>query len=265
MSSVSIDVANQLRFANTYGTGGARITGQSQYTPAIAPQEPEADNYNGKKAKGKGKKSKIDYSIDDGKISFGDKMKNFAKGVVSPITSMFKSPKNFLIGAATIAAGAALIVATSGVAAPVLVALGVTGGGLKFASSAIKAGRAKTDEDARKAWRGMGAGVGTVAGSVAGAKPALRAVGVETEGMSALNATINCFRLTPCLIRGSFQAFTSGEALNNLRNFFNRNQADYLDDDFDHFFDDDFVCEGGEGVEPPFGEAPDIETIIPED
>ena len=35
----------------------------------------------------------FDYSIDDGKISFGDKIKNFAKGLISPITTMFSSPK----------------------------------------------------------------------------------------------------------------------------------------------------------------------------
>ena len=32
---------------------------------------------------------------DDGKISFGSKIKNIAKGIIKSITTMFSSPKNF--------------------------------------------------------------------------------------------------------------------------------------------------------------------------
>ena len=163
--------------------------------------------------------AKKDYSADDGKISFGDKLKNFGKGLISPVTNMFKSPKNFLIGAGMIIAGAALVVATGGAAAPVLVAAGVAGGAIQFGTSAVKAANAKTDAEAEQAWQGMGAGTSSVALSVAGAKTSLKAAGCvdDVSNMSALQATAQCFKAAPSQAVKSTQMFTSGQALTNLK------------------------------------------------
>ncbi len=174
----------------------------------------------------KHKKEKFDYSKDDGKISPLNKLKNFAKGIISPITSMFKSPKNFLMGVGAIAGGAALIVATGGAAAPVLVALGVTGGAVQLGVSAYKASTAKTDKEAEEAWLGMGAGTSAVVGSVAGAKSALKASGFDSGKMNCIQATIQCFKNLPKNIANSFNAFKSGAALTNLKNMFVRKKSD---------------------------------------
>lgn len=91
------------------------------------------------------------YAADDGKISFTDKIKNFGKGLISPVTAMFSSPKNFAIGALTIIGSTLLIAATGGAAAPVMVALGVAGGGIQFAKCAYKAATTDSDEEAKLA------------------------------------------------------------------------------------------------------------------
>lgn len=165
---------------------------------------------------------KFDYSKDDGKISTKDKTKNFLKGIVSPITNMFSSPKNFLIGAGMIAGAALLITATGGAAAPILVAAGVVGGGIQFGASTYKAVIATTDDEARAAWQGIGAGTTSIVGSVLGAKSALKGAGVETKGMNALEATARCFKEVPKSFSKSANAFTSGEAVTNVKNIFKK-------------------------------------------
>ena len=170
-----------------------------------------------------GKNKDFDYSLDDGKISFKDKAKNFFKGVVSPITNMFSSPKNFFKGALMVAGAAALCVATGGAAAPVLVAAGVVGGGIQFAKGAYKAATAKTDEEAKAAWQGIGAGTSTVAMSIAGAKASVKAAGIEgADSMSALKATAACFKNAKACVTNSINAFSSGKAAANLTNALNK-------------------------------------------
>lgn len=157
------------------------------------------------------------YAADDGKISTADKVKSFLKGVVSPVTSMFSSPKNFAIGALSMAAGAALIVATGGAAAPLFVAAGLVGGTIQFAKSAYGAAVATTDDEARAAWQGMGTGAGAVAGSVAGSKTALNAAGVNTAKTGIFTSVVECFKAIPSCLSKSFNSFSSGAALVNLK------------------------------------------------
>lgn len=141
---------------------------------------------------------------DDGKISLSEKIKNFGKGLISPVTNLFKSPKNFLIGAAMIGAGAGLMAMTGGAAAPVMVALGVTMGTVQFGVGAYKAATARTDTEAETAWEGIGAGTTSVGLSVLGAKSALKAAKVDTTNLNPLQATIECFKKTPSQIGKSF-------------------------------------------------------------
>ena len=51
----------------------------------------------------------------DGKFSLWEAAKNFGKGLISPITGMFSSKKNFLIGAGMIIGGAVLVAAITAV------------------------------------------------------------------------------------------------------------------------------------------------------
>ena len=157
------------------------------------------------------------YAADDGKISTADKVKSFLKGVVSPVTSMFSSPKNFATGALSVAAGAALIVATGGAAAPLFIAAGLVGGTIQFAKSAYGAAVATTDDEARAAWQGMGTGAGAVAGSVAGSKTALNAAGANTAKTGIFASVVECFKAIPSCLSKSFNSFSSGAALVNLK------------------------------------------------
>ncbi len=147
---------------------------------------------------------------DDGKISFTEKLKNFGKGLIAPITNMFKSPKNFLIGAATIAAGAGLIALTGGAAAPIFIAAGVTLGTVQIGKGIYKASTAETDAEAKEAWQGIGTGTFSVAASVAGAKSAAKAGGIQgSENMNAFQAVKACFKNVPSAIKNSWTNATS--------------------------------------------------------
>ena len=158
---------------------------------------------------------------DDGKITLSEKVKNFAKGIVAPITTMFKSPKNFLIGAGMIAGTGLLIAATGGAAAPVLVAAGAIGGGIQIGVNAYKAKNAKTDIEAKNAWQGMGTGTTAVATSVIGAKSALKASGTDTSKMGIIKSTFECIKQAPKSIKNSINAFKSGSFITNLKTTFN--------------------------------------------
>ncbi len=135
---------------------------------------------------------------DDGKISFKEKMKNFGKGIIKPIKTMFSSPKNIALTAASIIGGAALIAATGGAAAPVMVAAGLLGGGIQIGKGIYAQAKATTDEQAANAWQDMGSGTFTVGVSAAGAKSALKASGVQgAKEMSTFAAIKNCIKSAP--------------------------------------------------------------------
>ena len=118
---------------------------------------------------------------DDGKISFKEKMQNFGEGLVKPIKTIFSSPKNMLITAASVAGGAALIALTGGAAAPVMVAAGVVGGTVQVGKGIYKQVNAKTDNEAKQAWQEMGTGTFAVGVSAAGAKSSLKAAKVSAS------------------------------------------------------------------------------------
>ena len=157
---------------------------------------------------------------DDGKITLGEKIKNFAKGVVSPITTMFKSPKNFFIGTGLILGTGLLVAATGGAAAPFLVGAGIIGGGIQIGLNAHKAKNAKTDQEAKNAWQGIGTGTTAVATSVIGAKGALKVSGTDTSKMGFLKATFECLKQSPKSLKNSVNAFKSGEFIANIKNIF---------------------------------------------
>ena len=147
---------------------------------------------------------------DDGKISFSEKMKNFGEGLVKPIKTIFSSPKNMLITAASIAGGAALIALTGGAAAPVMVAAGLLGGSVQIGKGIYRQANAKTDNEAKLAWQDMGSGTFTIGVSAAGAKSSLKAAKVDgAKNMSTIRAIGKCLVDLPKNIKTSFKNISS--------------------------------------------------------
>ena len=142
---------------------------------------------------------------DDGKISFGKKCKNFAKGIGNFFKGMVCdengkfSWKRTLTTAAVAAGAVALTVATGGAATPYLVAAGATMATVQTGKGIYKAATAKTDAEAEAAWQEIGSGTTALVGSIAGAKGALKAAGAPVPKgnaiTSSLRATKDCFKI----------------------------------------------------------------------
>lgn len=157
----------------------------------------------------------------DGKFSFSEAAKNFGKGLISPITSMFESKKSFLKGALMIAGSVALVIATGGAATPVLIAAGVAMGAYQGAKGIHKAIKAKNGDDVEKAFYDIGAGAGTIGLSVAGAKGALKTAGFKTKGLNMFSATKKCITSSKSLTAECATTFKNGYYKTNVANFVN--------------------------------------------
>ena len=156
---------------------------------------------------------------DDGKISFTEKMKNFGEGLVKSIKTIFSSPKNMVITAASIAGGAALIALTGGAAAPVMVAAGLAGGTVQVGKGIYRQLNAKTDNEARLAWQDMGSGTFTIGASAAGAKSSLKAAKVDgAKNMSTMKALGKCLVDLPKNIKTSINNISLKFSANSVTN-----------------------------------------------
>ncbi len=171
--------------------------------PELKPQNTRTQFYKSDVKLNQLEKDKFDYSKDDGVISNSDKAKCFAKGLIAPVTDMFSSKENFIKGVGMLAGGAALLAVTGGAAAPILVAASVAGGAVQFGVSAYRANKAKTDEEAMAAWKGVGEGVSLIGFSAAGAKPSLKAANFSSEGLNPLASTVQCFKISPKAFKNS--------------------------------------------------------------
>ncbi len=117
----------------------------------------------------------------DGKISWGKKLLNLGKGVANLVTDMFcdengkfslkKSITSLAVGGAL--AAAAFLIPGAGV---VLAGTALATGAFTLGKGIVKANTATTDEEAEKAWQGIGSGV---------TQTALAAVGVKALGKSS--------------------------------------------------------------------------------
>lgn len=166
---------------------------------------------------GNDKTKPVDKSC-DGKFSLSEALKNFGKGLVSPITNMFSSPENFLMGVGMIAGSALLIAATGGAAAPLLVAAGIATGAFQAGKAFYKIATAKNGDDVEKAFYDVGGATSTIGLSVAGAKASLKQANIETENLTLLSATKKCFTASKDCAVDSFGSFTSGAFKSNLLN-----------------------------------------------
>ncbi len=94
---------------------------------------------------------------DDGKLSFGEKMESFGKGLGGIVKAAIKNP---IATAVTVAAGVAL----GALAGPVVVAgIGLACGVGMLGVGAYKASKADNDGDAKQAWETIGTGAITTA------------------------------------------------------------------------------------------------------
>lgn len=144
---------------------------------------------------------------------------NFASGLISPITSMFSSTTNFLLGAGMIIGGAALIIATGGAAAPILIGIGLGFAALQAGTGIYRLAAAENARQAEAAFHDFGAAFGTAGLSILGARGSLGPAGVSAQGMSRLGATVQCIRAIPTSFRLSANAFRSGAWRTNFSNF----------------------------------------------
>ncbi len=160
---------------------------------------------------------KIDKS-NDGKFSLSEALKNFGKGLISPITSMFSSPKNFLIGAGMILGSMALIAATGGAAAPIMIASGIAIGTIQAGKAVYDIVTAKNGDDYEKAFYNAGGATSTIGLSVLGAKSALKQAGVNTKGLGFLSSIKKCFTSSKNLSIDCFKVFKTGHYKTNLAN-----------------------------------------------
>lgn len=156
----------------------------------------------------------------NGKFDASEALKNLGKGVISPITGMFSSVKNFAFGTAMIAGTSVLMAATGGAIAPVLVASGVVMGGVQLVKAGIGIINAKNGDDVERSFYDIGGSASTLGLSALGAKSALSQASVKTDGIKTFGAVKKCFTSSKDLLIESFNVFKSGYYKTNLRTAF---------------------------------------------
>lgn len=133
----------------------------------------------------------------DGKFSYTEALKNFGEGFLSPITGMFKSKENFLMGLAAIGGTAVLCALGAG---PLIIA-GWTLYGLYEAGSAVYTmTKAKNGDEVEQAFTDLGEATFIVGTSALTAKGVLGSSGVDTSEMSAIEATVESFKQSPASV-----------------------------------------------------------------
>lgn len=167
----------------------------------------------------KEKESKKTNKQKDRDFNYDKALSNFGKGFISPITTMFSSATNFVVGAGTIGVCAALMNATKGKIGKVLVAAGLLYGGLQTALGIKKLVKANNNDEREKAFYDIGSGTGIVAASAVTAKPALEAAGMstaETEALTITQSVLKCFKGTPKAVTESVNVINNPTAMAEL-------------------------------------------------
>ena len=138
---------------------------------------------------------------DDGKLSFGETMESFGKGLAGLVKGAVNHP---IATAVTVGVGAAAVALTGGAILPVMVAAGATIGTGMIGVGAYKAATADNDADAKRAWEIIGTGTFTAGASLVGAKTSLnqanKAGVISAKGakdMSAGKALVQNFKSIP--------------------------------------------------------------------
>lgn len=160
--------------------------------------------------------SGVEDGLDDGKISFKSKLKNFGKGLISPITNIIKHP---IASAAGLGVAALLSFATGGAILPVFIGIGVVAGVFNIGKGIYKQATAKTDAQAESAWRDIGSGTSDIGLSVLFSKGALKGSGHAPEG-GFIKSVIQCFKNIPEALKTSAGMAKDGLAWYNIKNVF---------------------------------------------
>ncbi|MBY0404218.1 MAG: hypothetical protein K2X66_09985, partial [Cyanobacteria bacterium] len=154
--------------------------------------------------------------------------RQFLKGLVSPITMIFESRQNFLMGLGMLLGGGALMLATGGAISPLLISLGIGMGVFQGGQALYKISKAKSNEEIEAAFHDVGAATSTVGLSLLGAKGSLKGSGVlkstgltavEVDNLTIWQAAIKNIQLTRSAAQTSYQAVRSGEAAHNILAF----------------------------------------------
>lgn len=154
----------------------------------------------------------------DGKFSTSEATKNFIKGIVSPLTSMFSSPKNFLTGIGIAAGSMVLIAATGGAIAPILVTAGIGMGTFQAGKAIYQLASAKNGDDAEKAFYDFGGATSAIGLSAMGAKISLKQANIKTTGLNVIGSVKECILSSKKLAIQSFEVFKSGYFKTNIAN-----------------------------------------------
>lgn len=154
----------------------------------------------------------------DEKFSTSEAVKNFGKGLISPITAMFSSKKNFLIGSGMILGSIALIASTGGAAAPLLIAAGLGIGAIQASEAAYKIIKSKNGDDTEKAFFEIGCATSTIGLSLIGVKSSLKQANIETDGLGLWKSTQKCLYSFKNIAKECIDVFKSGYYKKNFSN-----------------------------------------------
>ncbi len=157
----------------------------------------------------------------DGRFSWDVALKNFGKGLISPIANIFRTKKTFFTTLAVLAAGAALLIATGGAIAPALLTLGIVMSGVQSAKGIYRLVTAENGDKRELAFLDIGAGAGGLALTMVGARSSLKGYGMAPEQfkrMSLLEATIENVDLSRYSLWRSMDMLRQGKAWDNLYN-----------------------------------------------
>jgi len=163
----------------------------------------------------------------DKKFNLATAFKNFAQGVVSPVTELF-NPKTLLFLGSLKLLTTGLMVATLGSIAPAFVALGAGFGLMECGVGAYNLLKAKNGEDFNKSF--YHAGVAAVFGllAVLSSRWALKS-GKLSMGGNLFRTTCRCISETPKKLKETFKRIANGEAWKSFKS----GQAwDYIKQEF---------------------------------
>ncbi|EKE04719.1 MAG: hypothetical protein ACD_20C00016G0007 [uncultured bacterium] len=151
--------------------------------------------------KGKDETDKLDTSNEKAKdtpkgrkFSIKNAYRYFAKGLISPITTMFESAENFLMGTGIIAIGSVIGRLNKNIP-PLFVAAGLALGTLQASLGIKQAITEKKAENKEAAFYNIGAGTGVVMASAYAAKSVAETAGFNVKDKNMFQSALECIKL----------------------------------------------------------------------
>lgn len=134
----------------------------------------------------------------------------FLKGLLSPITSLFSSKKNFLVGLGLIVGGAVLCALTGGAILPAFICFGTAFGAIQATRGVHCILTAKNSQEIETGIEKLGESAFCVVSSYYGATNALRCAGYQSVGINRTQAVLSCFRNLPSSLGRTFMNLRYG-------------------------------------------------------